>query len=98
MIVVIYGGQGKFGGKPQFEWESPNAGSTHNFMLFAAQNDGDSNTAFAHAELARMGFVDVELRDGKPIDVEVLNEPSMATFRRHYEGALDEGFSLVWYP
>jgi len=49
-------------------------------------------------QLARFGFVELDVGRGRPIQVESLNDPSMHAFRRHYEGALDEGCSVVWYP
>jgi hypothetical protein len=40
----------------------------------------------------------LELMEGRPILAEVLNNPQMQAFQKHYEGAFAEGSSLVWYP
>ena len=49
-------------------------------------------------ELASFGFTELQVGQGKPIAVEVLKEPQMQAFQKHYEGALAEGSSIVWYP
>jgi len=96
--VFLYGGSGTFSDKCEFEWSSPEVGSVHRFILFMAQDAHVPQQTEALAELDRFGFVDVQLVEGKPIAVEVLNEPAMKVFQNHYEGALSEGCSLVWYP
>ncbi len=97
-IVYLYGGMGAFTGNGEFEWSSPDMGSTHRFILFLAQDVDSPQQEAASAELARFGFSDIELVQGKPIAVEVLNAPALQAFRKHYEGAFSEGSSLVWYP
>ena len=67
-------------------------------MLFLAQDEGEPAQEAALAEIRRFGFDDVDLREGRPLTVEALNDPRMQTFQKHYEGALAEGSSLVWYP
>ena len=96
--VYLYGGKGKFVATQSFEWNSPEIGSTHQFILFFAQSKAEPNDKAAIQELARYGFAEVVISQGKPIAVEVLNEPQMQAFQKHYEGALSEGSSLVWYP
>ncbi len=95
--VLIYGGCGLFQGG-QFEWDSPSVGGTHKFMLFLAQEKEEPNQVGALKEVHRFGFRDVDLQEGRKIVVAVLNEPSMRAFQKHYEGAMTEGSSLVWYP
>ena len=96
--VMIYPGSARFDGKTEFEWASPAPGSTHRFLLFFAQDESVSKLGLALQEVARYGFRDIELGEGRPIDVESLNDPAMAAFRKHYEGAFSEESSLVWYP
>lgn len=96
--VILYLGSARFSGATSIDWDSPAIGGTHRFILFLAQNDNCANQDLARREVAALGFSEIELGDGRPIDVESLNDPSMAAFRRHYEGALADGSSLVWYP
>lgn len=96
--VYLYGGSGKFAGTHAFEWNGPTVGSTHKLILFLAQDANEPRQELAVGELADFGFCEIEIGVGKPIDVEVLNEPQMQAFQRHYEGAILEGSSIVWYP
>ena len=96
--VYLYGGQAKFAGAPGVDWNSPEAGSTHKFILFVAQEEDAPQPEAAKHELARLGFIECQIGAGKPISVESLNEPQMRVFQKHYEGAFSEGSSLVWYP
>lgn len=95
--VYLYGGNGTFAGS-SFEWESPQIGDTHNFILFLAQDDDLSQDGLAAREIEKHGFVETRVQAGRPIRVEVLNDPMMNKFQRHYDGALANGCSLVWYP
>ena len=96
--VILYPGSARFAGAVSFDWASPEVGSTYRFMLFLAQNDSLPNHDTARREVEAFGFSEIELREGRKIDVESLNDPAMAAFRQHYEGAFSEGSSLVWYP
>lgn len=96
--VVLYGGTGKYSGTGAFEWHSPEVGSVHRFILFMAQSGEAAHQEAAVRELEKFGFTDLEVGQGKPIAVEVLNEPQMQVFQKHYESALAEGSSIVWYP
>jgi hypothetical protein len=96
--VYIYGGTGTYNGKADFDWTCPEIGSRHNFMLFISQKIDAPQEEAASLELAKFGFDDLELMEGRPILAEVLNDPQMQAFRKHYEGAFTEGSSLVWYP
>ena len=98
MIVYIYGCEGEFTGKADFHWESPQVGDAHKFMLFLAQDEDAPCINLAMQEIIKFGFSDVQISTAQPIAVEALNDPRMAAFKRHYEGALNEGSSLVWYP
>lgn len=97
-IVILYLGTARFTGGANFEWASPALGGSHRFILFLVQNDGLPNLELARLEVESFGFSEIDLSEGRQIDVESLNDPKMAVFRRHYEGALREGSSLVWYP
>lgn len=96
--VYLYSGSGTFAGTGVFEWNSPAVGSSHKFILFIAQEVEEPQADRALHELARFGFTKAQVGAGKPIMVEVLNEPQMQAFQKHYEGALAEGCSIVWYP
>lgn len=95
--IYLYGGEGKYTGAEEKLWHSPDLGSTHKFICFIAQNLDASQEDNAKREIAKLGFTE-RVGEGKPIHVEALNQPQMQDFQKHYEGALEEGFSLVWYP
>ncbi len=97
-MVYLYGGTGKYSGAAAFEWNCPEVGSTHRFILFIVQENNEAQQEVAMNELGKYGFIELQVGEGKPIAVEVLNEPQMRAFQKHYEGALAEGSSLVWYP
>lgn len=96
--VILYPGSARFTGAASFDWASPALGSTHRFILFLAQSDSAPDHALGKREVESFGFSEIDLGVGRKIDVESLNDPDMAAFRRHYEGAFTEGSSLVWYP
>src|SRR5258706_12228716 len=96
--VYLYAGEGTFMGAGEFQWDSPKVGDTHKFILFVAQEVDEPQGHIAFREIERFGFAEAHIGVGKSISVEVLNESSMQGFRRHYEGALAEGCSIVWYP
>jgi hypothetical protein len=96
--VYIYGGTGTYHGVTDFEWASPEIGNRHDFMLFIAQDLDTPQEIAACLELEKFGFGELELMEGRPIIAETLNDPAMQAFQKHYEGAFNEGSSLVWYP
>ena len=96
--IVLYGGEGAFAEGGEYEWDGPEVGSTHRLILFMAQEDALSHEELALGELKRYRFHDARIVAGKPIAVEALNMPSVQAFRRHCEGAIEEGSSVVWYP
>lgn len=96
--VIVYPGSARFAGAASFVWASPAVGGTHRFILFLAQSDSLPDHDVAQCEVASFGFCEIDLGKGREIDVDSLNDPNMAAFRRHYEGAFTEGSSLVWYP
>lgn len=96
--IYLYGAEATYAGHCDFEWRAPTPGGRHKVILFLAQDDETSQGDRATSELTRFGFVDLQIGAGRPIQVESLNDPRMSAFRSHYEGALAEGCSLVWYP
>jgi hypothetical protein len=96
--IYLYGVEATYGGGCDFEWQAPSLGGRHKLILFLAQSDETSREDKAAAELARLGFMDLHIGVGRPLEVESLNDPRMHAFKEHYEGALADGYSLVWYP
>ncbi|WP_143072483.1 MULTISPECIES: hypothetical protein [unclassified Variovorax] len=96
--VYLYGCEATYAGHCNFEWMAPMLGARHKLMLFLAQNEEISREDIAASELVRFGFVELNIGAGRPLHVEALNDQRMHVFRQHYEGALDEGCSIVWYP
>jgi hypothetical protein len=94
----LYPGEATYTGTCDFKWSSPEVGARHKLILFLSQAEGEPQQALAFQEISRFGFGQVVLKPGKPISVEALNEPKMQAFQKHYEGALDAGSSIVWYP
>lgn len=88
--VILYPGTGRFSGKASFNWASPTLGSTHRFILLLSQSDSVPDHNPAEREVESYGFSEIELGEGRKIDVETMNDPNMAAFRRHYEGAFAE--------
>ncbi len=98
VFVYVYGGCGTFLAPAVYDWNHPVSGNAHRFILFLAQQLDASDEERALSELHKFGFASPEILEGRPIHVEALNLPTMQAFHKHYEGALQEGVSLVWYP
>ncbi|MDZ4359226.1 MAG: hypothetical protein U1B84_22885 [Variovorax sp.] len=96
--ICLYGAEATYSGVCDFAWDAPPVGGRHTLILFLAQSDDASHEAEAASELAKFGFVDLHLGAGRPLEVESLNDPRMHAFSKHYEGALENGCSIVWYP
>jgi len=96
--VFVYLSEATYRGPSEFPWHSPDEGARHKVMLFLSQDHASASEAAATSELARFGFSEVSLKQGKPITVEALNAPNMQAFHKHYEEALSAGSSVVWYP
>ena len=98
ITVVIYGFEGKFKGKSEYDFNFPEIDDIHKCMLFLKQENDELNFDFATSEITKFGFSDlVDLR-GNPIRVEVLNTDGFKRFMPFYEESLEEGSSLVYYP
>lgn len=96
--IYLYGAEGTYGGSCHFEWQAPPLGGRHKLILFLAQAEDSTQAERAESELARFGFVDLQVGAGRAMDVEALNDTRMNVFKKHYEGALAEGCSIAWYP
>jgi hypothetical protein len=96
--VYVYSGSGTFTGASAFAWNSPKVGMSHRFILFLTQEQDVDHPEAALRELSDFGFANLQLSPGKPLAIESLNLVEMRKFHSHYEGALAEGSSLVWYP
>jgi hypothetical protein len=95
--IFIYAASGRFN-RSEFEWSSPQPGATHDFMLFFRQAADVPMERAALAAIRRFGFENVQfMSEGKPFDVDALNTPSLAPFRKNYEDAWADGSSLAWY-
>ena len=97
-IVYLYSGVGRFTGANGYDWACPGIGTVHKFILFLSQEMALSQQEQAELEMARYGFGELQIGEGKMIVVEALNSPGMQAFQKYYEGALSEGSSVVWYP
>jgi len=96
--VYIYGFQGRYSGDSEYEWNTPEVGDAHKFMLFLAQETDEHEFELAEAEIGRFGVTEIENLKGNPLKVEVLNTDTYRGFSSFYEAALDEGSCLVFYP
>jgi len=97
-IVVIYGFEGTFSGKAEYEYSFPEIGVQHRCMLFLMQENDELEFETASAEIGKFGFGNLSNLRGNPLKVEVLNTDSFKGFTGFYEEALDSGSSLVVYP
>ena len=96
--IFLYPGEATYAATGKFDWNSPEVGNRHKFILFLAQEASTPEQELAMNKLSDYGLVEVELGEGRKIVVEAMNEPQMQVFSRYYEGAFAEGSSLVWYP
>jgi hypothetical protein len=94
--VVLYLCEGQYAGPGVLTFSAPEIGAHHKFLLVLRQVDGTVSYSAATTEAVRFGFTTVTVLNGRPLDVEALN--SMVGFTKHYEEALSEGSSLLWYP
>lgn len=95
--VYIYPARGRFRGG-EYQWNSPLPGAKHEFMLFLRQEDDEPKQKEALTEIGRHGFVDVQfIAQGRVLNVDMLEMPELANFRRNYEDALRDGASIAWY-
>lgn len=98
ITVVIYGFEGKFNGKSEYDYAFPKIGDIHKCMLFLKQENDELNFDFATSEISKFGFSDLVDLKANAIRVEVLNTDGFKRFAPFYEEALEEGSSLVYYP
>jgi hypothetical protein len=96
--IIRYAGEGTFSTSGSFEWDSPEVGSRHKFFLFIAQEAATPRQLIALQEAGRYGFVDIELEEGELVVAEAMKAPQLQVFAQYYEGALNEGSSLVCLP
>ena len=98
ITVVIYGFEGKFTGKSEYDYTFPEINNIHKCMLFLKQENDELNFDFATSEITKFGFSDLIGLRGNSIRVEALNTEGAKKFVPYYEEALEEGSSLVYYP
>ena len=96
--IFLYPGEGTYMATGTFEWNSPEVGDRHKFILFLRQESAMPEEATALEKITEYGFSEIKTGEGRPIVVEAMNEPQMQVFSRYYEGAFSDGNSLVWYP
>jgi hypothetical protein len=94
--VVLYLCEGVFDGPGELDLRAPEVGARHKFLLFLRQETNNASSAEAVREAQRFGFGSINVLNGKALEVESLN--SAQGFAKHYEEALAEGSSLIWYP
>ena len=96
--VFVYLAEATYRGPSEFDWPNPQIGARHKLLLFLAQASNAPSEAEASRELSRFGFAQTRIEPGKQISVESLNAGTMRGLHKHYEEALAEGSSVVWYP
>lgn len=96
--VIIYGFEGTFVGKNEYEYVFPNLNDKHKCMLFLSQGSESSDIESASKECIKYGFDILSINHGNPLRVEVLNTERYRGFTCYYEEALEHGSSLVYYP
>jgi hypothetical protein len=96
--VILYLCDGVFSGPGLLKLKAPKIGARHKFLLFLRQEMESVSFSAALAEAERFGFGTVSVLGGNQLSVESLNSPDFQGFTKHYEEALSQGSSLVWYP
>ena len=96
--IFVYGFEGFFNGKSEFEYTYPEIGATHNCMLFISQPIDELSFEHASIEIARYGFENINNLRGGSMNIETLNTDTYRGFSAYYEEALQEGSSIVYYP
>ncbi|QYJ81838.1 hypothetical protein [Shewanella aegiceratis] len=97
-IVVIYGFEGTFTGKAEYDYSFPKIGQKHRCILFLLQDDNELNFEVASLEIVKFGFEKLSNLRGNPLKVEVLNTDSFKGFAGFYHEAIESGSSIVVYP
>ena len=95
---MIYGFEGTFVGKDEYEYVYPEINNTHKCILFLSQESENSDIDLAIKECKKFGFNILTINNGNPLKVEVLNFDKFKKFVGYYEEALKDGSSLVYYP
>lgn len=97
MNVFIYAFEGKFSGNAEYEFNEPELGSSHQCILFLAQESENSNLEAAQKEILKFGLEEVHITKSNRLDTEALNSDEGKKFMPYVEEALEAGSSLVWY-
>jgi hypothetical protein len=96
--VMLYLCEGEFVGKPVYDYHHPVPGAVHSFLLFLRQTTAESSMEKAEQESVKYGFSRVTVKKSNLLSVEAMNTDAYKGFSGHYEEALSEGSSIVWYP
>ena len=91
--VILYLCEARFTGETEVRYGAPpEIGSLHRCVVFVR----DSETHRVAEILKGLGWESITLTP-QPLERGTLGDPSMASFRPHYEACLRDGHSLVWY-
>ena len=96
--VVIYRLEARFTGNPSYEFTQPEIGATHKCLLFMAQQTEEGQYEAALNECLKFGFSDIIFGGHGTLQPGVLDTEEFKGFSGHYEEALNEGSSLIFYP
>jgi hypothetical protein len=91
--VLMYLCDVKFSGATAVRYEkAPKAGAAYRCVLLVRESEAGRINEI----LKELGWEPVGVAS-RPFDSDSLKEPSMQPFRQHYDAALKDGHSLVWY-
>lgn len=97
-VIYVYGFTGKYTGSPEYDYQHPELGATHNCMLFLRQDEDADQFLLAEAESKKYGFGEfLSVGAGKFV-IDVLNTDTYRGFSGFYKEALESGSALVYYP
>jgi len=83
----------RFTGEAAVRYSSPpEVGSVHRCIVLVRESERERLPEF----LKQLGWESLSTAS-RPFDPASLDEPSMEPFRQHYDAALKDGHSLVWY-
>ena len=93
---MLYLCQGEFVGNSFYDYEHPEIGATHSFLLFLREDELSSSVV--ENEALKFGFGEITIKNSNPLSVEAMNADPYKKFSGFYEEALSEGSSIMWYP
>jgi len=95
--VHLYRFRGTYRETPEFAYAAPEAGATHDGLVFVRQDEDVRDDAAARAACLRYGFADVEILGAGAIRPDKLEQLENGLFVPFVRQAFADGAALRWY-